>query len=41
MLKTESDRDLSHTRIYSRAADEAERRGSEVGVWVRKLGMVE
>src|ERR1700757_4823408 len=40
MLKAESDRGLSHTRIYSRAADDAERRGCEVCIWVCKLGMV-
>jgi hypothetical protein len=40
-LKTESDRDLSYTRIYDRTADDAERRRCEVGIWVRKLGMVE
>ena len=40
-LKTQTDRDLTHTCIHSRAADDAERRRCEVGIWVRKLRMVE
>lgn len=40
-LKCESQRQLAYASVYSHAIDDAERRRLKVGVWVRKLGVVQ